>query len=228
MTVIEELQSNQCTYCLEQKIENGSYVDVKWRGEKNNGYWPKPYQEQGLDPDKVKAIVIGQDPTIKIPRSMEYVLEANKAESKLGQFLREVFSMLPGINFNELYFTNLIKCRFKEKPGKGGRDISIFLSDMASQCYSRFLKTEIEMFQNAQYIFTLGRDNFSILAELLGVSHPPLPRFKEFYGTKLAITVSEIGRTCYLIPLPHQPTYDLAKRDSIYQKEEVRRRLRKL
>jgi uracil-DNA glycosylase len=228
MSIYEELLSNKCTHCLEQNIRNGNHIDIKWRDEKNKGYWPKPYQAFGLKPDTVKAIVVGQDPTIEDARPLEYALEADMEKSRLGKFLREVFGCLPGIRLKELYFTNLIKCRFDKKPSKASRSISRFFDLMASECYSRFLNREIRQCRNAKYIFTLGRDNFSVLAKLLGVQTPALSDFKKFYGSKMDIPITAIGRICYLVPLPHQPTYDLAQRYSPYSKNEVRKRIERL
>jgi uracil-DNA glycosylase len=136
--------------------------------------------------------------------------------------------MFPHVKFDELYFTNLIKCRFKEKPGKNDRNTSKFLDDLAQNCYSRFLRDEMRIFSSSQYIFTLGRDTFAILADLLKVPHKPLTQFKELYGTALKISESPFGRACYLIPLPHQPTYDLANRYRVYGHDEVTRRLASL
>ncbi len=228
MSIYEELVSNKCTWCLEQDIKNANHVDIRWRDEKNKGCWPKPYQESGVDLDKVKAMVIGQDPTIEDPRPMEYALEANRKDSNLGKFLREMFSELRNIRFNELYFTDLVKCRFDEKPGKGNRSISQFIYKIAYECYSKFLTHEIRESTNARYLFTLGRDNFAVLSRLLGISHPTLRDFRKFYGTRLEVPTAILGRECYLVPLPHQPTYDLAKRYSPYRKEEVRRKLKRL
>lgn len=228
MILIEELLSNKCTYCLEHNINNGTCIDINWRDEKNKGFWPKPYQEFGINIESIQGIVIGQDPTIEKARSIEWILEANVTDSNLGKFLREVFSMIPNLRFDELYFTNLVKCRFKEKPGKGDRNISNFLRDMARQCYLRYLNQEIEICRHAQYIFTLGRDVFNLLAELLEVEHQTLELFKEYYGTKLVIPISKVGRKCYLIPIPHQPTYDLANRYLPYSKDEVRKKLQQL
>ena len=116
MSIIEELVSSKCSYCFDHDIKNGEYIDIRWREEKNEGYWPRPYQESGFVPERVKAMVVGQDPTIENPRSVKYVLEANIEESKLGKFIREVLRGLKDIKFDEIYFTNLIKCRLREKP----------------------------------------------------------------------------------------------------------------
>ena len=228
MSIYEELMSNKCTWCLEHKIKNANHIDVKWRDQKNKGCWPKPYQESSVDPGRVKAMVIGQDPTIEAPRLMEYALEANKKESNLGKFVREVFSELRSIRFDELYFTNLVKCRFDEKPGKDNRNISQFIYKIAYECYSKFLSHEIRDCTNARYLFTLGRDNFAVLASLFGINHPPLENFKGFYGTGFEVATPTFGRACYLVPLPHQPTYNLAERYSPYRKEEVRRKFERL
>ena len=226
--VIESLLSNECTHCIQSRVKNADQIDVAWRDDKNGGYWPKPYQASGLRPHAVKAIVIGQDPTIENPRSVEYALEANVEGSSLGRFVREVFGMLPGTRFDEIYFTNLVKCRFREKPGRDKRNISEFITDIASECYSKFLSHEIRECTNAKYLFTLGRDTFAVLSRIIGVAHPSQDRFKLFYGTKFDIPVGSIGRTCYLVPLPHQPTYDLAVRYSPYGREEVRKKLQAL
>jgi uracil-DNA glycosylase len=228
MSIYEELMSNKCTWCLEHKIENANHIDIRWRDQKNKGRWPKPYQESGVDLGKVKAMFIGQDPTIEDPRPMEYALESNVKESNLGKFLREMFSELRSIRFDELYFTNLVKCRFDEKPGKGNRNISEFIYKMADECYSKFLSHEIRDCTSARYLFTLGRDTLTILTKLLGVNHPAAENFKKFYGTSSEIPTPIFGRVCYLIPLPHQPTYNLAERYSPYRKEEVRRKLKEL
>lgn len=228
MPIHEELMSNKCTWCRERKIKNACHIDIRWRDQKNEGCWPGPYQESGIDPRKVKAMVIGQDPTIEDPRPVEYALEANVKGSNLGKFLREVFGELQSIRFDELYFTNLVKCRFDEKPGKGNRNISRFIHEMAYECYSKFLSHEIKECTNARYLFTLGRDNFAVLTRLIDVNHPPLGDFKEFYGTRLEVPTPIFGRACYLVPLPHQPTYNLAERYSPYRKEEVRRKLQRL
>ena len=139
-----------------------------------------------------------------------------------------MFSGLKNIVFDEIYFTNLIKCRFREKPGRNNRNICGFIDRMALECYARFLSHEIAHCQNARYIFSLGRDTFEVLAGLLGVVHPPLNQFNEFYGTRFNLSYTKKARDLYLIPLPHQPTYDLAKRFSPYSPVEVRRKLSNL
>jgi len=228
MTVLDELSENTCTFCLENSVKNANHIDTRWRDKRNRGYWPKPFKDPGTGPEEVKGIVVGQDPTIDDPHEMEYVLEANKDQSRLGGFLRDVFGMLPNTPFNELYFTNLVKCRFDEKPGKDNRNIGSFLDDLAFNCYRRYLQRELKAFENATYIFSLGRDNFGILAKLLDVPHRPLREFKDFHSRGLPISSSVLDRECYLVPLPHQPTYDLATRYSPYAKDEVRKRLRAL
>ena len=228
LTESDELQSNRCTYCKDNHITNAKYIDVVWRDTTNHGYWPKPFQCPGINKDRIKGIVIGQDPTIGSKRAIEYVLEANFEDSTLGSFLRDVFSLFPHVKFDELYFTNLVKCRFKEKPGIDNKNISKFLNDLALNCYIKFLREEMKLFRSSQYIFTLGRDTFAILADLLKVPHKPLTQFKEFYGTALKISESPFGRVCYLVPLPHQPTYDRANKYLIYAHDEVARRLANL
>ena len=225
MSILEDLQINKCTYCYDYNIRNGEYIDIEWRDKNYNNCWPKPYYKSEVNSDTIKAIVIGQDPTIENPRCIEYVLEANKEGSNLGSFLREVFGMLPSIGFSELYFTDLIKCRFEEKPGRGNRNISRFLDELARQCFSMYLECEIKQFKNARYLFTLGKDCFNILAGLLSVEHPKSSEFKNYYGRPMEVPLDIFGRECYLIPLPHQPTYNLAKRYSHYSREEVKKRL---
>lgn len=228
MSLFGELASNRCIRCLEHNIKNANHIDAKWRDQKNGGCWPKPYQESGVNPRKVKAMVIGQDPTIEDPRHMDYALEANREESNLGKFLREVFGELRGITFDELYFTDLVKCRFDEKPGKENRNISQFIYEIACECYAKFLRHEIRECSNARYLFTLGRDTFAVLAKLLDIDHRPLSEFKSFYGTEFEVHEPALGRACYLVPLPHQPTYSIAERYSPYRKAEVARRLGRL
>jgi len=225
VSILEELQTNKCTYCYDYNIRNGEYIDIEWRDKNYNNCWPRPYNKSEGNSDTVKAIVIGQDPTIENPRCIEYVLEANKEDSNLGSFLREVFGMLPSIGFSELYFTDLIKCRFKEKPGRGNRNISRFLGELANQCFSMYLRREIKQFNNARYLFTLGRDCFNISARLFHVKRPALIDFKNYYGKQLAVPTEIFGRACYLVPLPHQQTYNLAKRYSPYSRDEVKKRL---
>ena len=228
MTLIEKLCLNNCISCHKQGIAKEEHIDTGWRDSVNNGLWPKPYQKGGINPETVKGIVIGQDPTIDNPRKMEFILEANTPDSNLGKFLREAFGMLPEIKFDELYFTNLVKCRLDEKPGKDGRNISDFLKELASNCFSKFLLEEINLFHNAKYIFTLGRDTFNLVAKSLLVKHQPLSIFNRYYGTRLVIPSSSVNRTCYLVPLPHQNTYDIAQRYGVYGKEEMGRRLAQL
>jgi uracil-DNA glycosylase len=218
------LMANSCSYCHDNSIHNGEYVSEEWR-EANSGLWPKPYYKTGIVSGDIKGIVIGQDPTIDDDRSIEYALEADKPDKPLGRFLRQIANMLPDISINELYFTNLIKCRLKEKPGKDNRNISLFLHDMAGQCYQRFLKQEIESHSNARLIITLGRDTFNLVAELLNVEHEPLTSFKDYCATKLPISASQFGRECYVIPLPHLHTYDTANRYSPYSRDVITRKL---
>jgi uracil-DNA glycosylase len=142
--------------------------------------------------------------------------------------VREVFGMLPDTRFNEIYFTNLVKCRFREKPGRNKRNITDFIADIAAECYSKFLGHEIRECANAKYVFSLGRDTFAVLSKIMSVAHPSLDEFKLFYGTKLDIPVGRLGRTCCLVPLPHQPTYNLGVRYARYGREEVRKRLEAL
>jgi hypothetical protein len=80
----------------------------------------------------------------------------------------------------------------------------------------------------ASYVFTLGRDNFGIIAKILGVKHQSLSQFKDFYGIKHPIPYAVLGRECYIVPLPHQPTYDIATRFAPYSKEEISRRLKNI
>ena len=72
-SLIEELLSNKCIYCLQNGIKNGNYIDAQWRDLNINRCWPRPYQESDIIPHAVKGIVVGQDPTIDNPRLLEYV-----------------------------------------------------------------------------------------------------------------------------------------------------------
>lgn len=219
--LLDRLQNNDCKYCSERAVKNAEYIDDSWREGVNSGCWPKPYQENGIDLGKVKGIVVGQDPTIDNSRPIQYVLEADKANGALGGFLREVFDMLPAIEFEELYFTNLVKCRFTEKPGKGNRSISNFLDGLATTCYDRFLRYELVQAENARYVFTLGRDCFNLVARLLLIEPPSPSQFKDYYGTQFSIPISTFNRKCDLVPLPHQPTYYRAARYSPYTPDKV-------
>ncbi len=218
--------SNNCNYCRDKKIGNYVEVDTNWF-RKNNDCWPKPFMRENIKPQEVKGIIVGQDPTIENQRQIEYVLEANNPNSKLGHFLREIFTLVPNMTFDEIYVTNLVKCRFKEKPGKGGRNVSQFLKDMARQCYSRFLRSELVAFKNAKYIFTLGMDTYLLTSELLKAKRPT-GDFKDFYGEPIEIPESGFGSQRYLVPLPHQPTYELANRYSYYAKPILHGKLKKL
>ncbi len=102
------------------------------------------------------------------------------------------------------------------------------MDEIVRECYSRFLVSELRECRNARYLFTLGKDNFAILSELLETKGPALLEFRSFYGIKREIPAAVLGRTCYLVLLPHQPTYDLAERHSPYSREEVRKRLNSL
>ena len=181
--------------------------------------------KESIQPQEIKAIIVGQDPTIDNQRQVEYALEANDPDCRLGRYLREIFTFIPNMTFDEIYVTNLVKCRFKEKPGKGGRNISKFLEDMAEQCFLRFLQSELVTFKNVKYIFTLGKDTYLLTSKLLEVNRPK-GKFKDFYGEPIEILESKLERQCYLVPLPHQPTYELANRYSCYSKPVLESKLK--
>lgn len=132
--------------------------------------------------------------------------------------------MIPNVRFDELYFTNIVKCRLKENPGKGGRSISEFLDGLARYCYRKFLTSELELFAKAHYIFTLGRDSFTIIANILGVQHESLTQFNKWLGEPLG-PVNISGSERFIVALPHQPTYDLATRYYPYCKNEIGKKL---
>lgn len=226
MTIIDQLLNNDCISCKVKGIKNANHINDDWLKNINGGHWPKPFQEPKIDPKKVKVIAIGQDPTIDDTREIKYVLEADNDRSKLGMFIREIVSLFPpNISFDEFYFTNLVKCRFTEKPGKNKRNISDFLDQLAENCYSTFLQHEIRLFSNSKYILTFGRDTFLILSKLLDIDHPPKDEFKYYYGTPFAVDYTVFKRKCYLIPLPHQPTYDYGKRYTPYTPTEIKKKL---
>lgn len=215
-----------CLYCRDNKIGKYDQIDIYWF-KKNNNSWPKPFMNENIKPEDIKSIIVGQDPTIENKRQIEYALEANDTECRLGRYLREISTFIPSLTFDEIYTTNLVKCRFKEKPGKYGRNISEFLKDMAEQCYLRFLQSELVTFNKAKYIFTLGMDTYLLTSKLLEVKHPK-GKFKDFYGEPIEILESKLERQCYLVPLPHQPTYELANRYSYYSKPVLEGKLKKL
>lgn len=225
--MIKLLTQNQCNYCSTANIENSDKIDFNWRKANIDQCWPKPYHNPGIKPNMIKAIVVGQDPTIINNRQIEYALEADQVRN-LGRYLREIFSFLPSIIFNELYFTDLVKCRFNEKPGANQRNIYEFLFKMAQECFNRFLIEELRMHENARLIFTLGRDNFCLIAEFLNVKHGTLNKFKDYYGTPLLIPENMLGRISYLVPLPHQPTYNLAQKYSPYSPSNLKSKMKRL
>jgi hypothetical protein len=167
---------------------------------------PKPFRPDG----EVKLIFLGQDPTVKNPKSRKWistVLNLNKAGS-LRNYLGEICKGL-GIELEKnVYATNYIK-NFFIKPPTQIKEVDIFTK--FAPIWLPFLQEEIVQFGNIP-IITLGQP---VLSLIIQGDTPKLVR--EYWGynnewktgktlpfKRIENNNNVLNRVIY--PFPHQPS----------------------
>ena len=149
-----------------------------------------PYFQKG---DKIKLLLIGQDPTIfDKPERVNTVLMLNEKKGRNGQLRKWLEKELFGEeNFKkiELYATNLVKCQFGNPPTASQEGALKFLKPRFEKC-KKYLFKEIEKFK-PMIVLTLGESAHKLFAKELEIidgqiSFKMKEDFKgEFYNARL-------------------------------------------
>lgn len=167
---------------------------------------PKTFKGSG----NIKLIILGQDPTVKNPKSrakINTVLNLDR-NGHLRRYLEGVCEGL-GMNLDEnVYATNYFK-NFFVKPPTQIEEVSIF--EKFAPIWLPLLIEEIEMFPGAPVI-SLGEPLLEIL-----VTNDASPKVRDYWGYTrdwksvktgdlhhLAYTDNILGRRVF--PYPHQPS----------------------
>ncbi len=161
-------------------------------------------------PEKVKLIIIGQDPTVRRKESrgnIKTTLNLDKNNS-LKTYIQKVCNILNIDIENEVYATNLYKCFFNFPPAD---DPSILLRHFKT--WIDILVNEISPFENA-IVVTLGEP---LLNQLVHTNSKKVKYYWDYIGQ----TQSGMNFKCnepfenYLqrriYPIAHQPTWSQNK-----------------
>jgi len=158
--------------------------------------------------NKLKLIILGQDPTVKLPESrktIEYTLNLDKNGS-LKIYLNQVCNEL-GINFENIYATNILKYFYSRPPE---RTMNVIKSHLDKNL--ELLKEELSIYPKIP-IITLGLPVLQLLAgDDAQVSYywDYDKKTRKTNGNFKCCKVKDnkLGRDFF--PLPHQPS--LAKK----------------
>ncbi len=109
--------------------------------------------------NKIKLIILGQDPTVKKPESrekIEYTLNLDRAGA-LKHYIKKICNQLE-IEFENIYATNIIKYFYSDPPA---RTLSVLKSHLPENL--ELLKQEIVIYQKCP-ILILGQPALQLLA----------------------------------------------------------------
>lgn len=176
----------------------------------NNDFYENPI-DMNLTPvlpfritNKIRLIVLGQDPTVKNEKSresIEYTLNLDKAGS-LKAYINQICSSL-SISFENIYATNIFKYFYTHPPE---RTMHVLYSHLPLNL--ELLKEELAAYPNIP-IIALGLPVLQLLAgEKAQVrdywSYNPKTRKCDGKFTFCSSKDNKLGRDIY--PFPHQPS----------------------
>jgi len=169
-----------------------------------------PYYQKG---NKIKLLLIGQDPTIfDDPERVNTVLMLNEVKGRNGQLRKWLEKEIFGEeNFKniELYATNLVKCQFENPPTTSQEGALKFLRPRFEKC-KKYLFKEIEKF-NPSIVLTLGESAHILFSKELeffdkNISYTMKDDFNgDFYRVKLNSTIFDYS------PCLHIKTFRVAE-----------------
>jgi hypothetical protein len=171
---------------------------------------PKPYPGYSTSAEKIKLIILGQDPTVKEPKSREKIRTVLNLDLRgsLKSYLRDKICYGLGINLEtQVYATNFLKNFFIKPPTQ--LDEGVFPS--FSQIWLQLLLEELLPFRDLPVI-TLGQPLLEIVAKG-NVSK----KVRDYWGYNSEWKSGKTGPFKYLkpeenclqrviFPFPHQPS----------------------
>jgi len=154
--------------------------------------------------NKIKLIILGQDPTVKNEKSREYIeytLNLDKAGS-LQAYINQICGSL-GIHFENIYATNIFKYFYTYPPE---RTMQVLHSHLPSNL--ELLKEELAAYLNVP-IIALGLPVLQLLADEKAQvrdfwSYNSKTRKCDGKYTFCQAKDNKLGRDIY--PFPHQPS----------------------
>jgi len=154
--------------------------------------------------NKIKLIIIGQDPTVKNEKSresIEYTLNQDKAGS-LKAYINQICSSL-GISFENIYATNIFKYFYTDPPE---RTMRVLHSHLPANL--ELLKEELAAYPNIP-IIALGLPVLQLLADEKAQvrdywSYNPKTRKCDGIFRYCQAKDNKLKRDFY--PFPHQPS----------------------
>ena len=155
----------------------------------------RPYFTRGPGP---KVMFIGQDPTIaRNPERVNYVLMLDQKNSRLSKWLTGIF----GADWRDsltVYATNLVKCSFRNLPGRAPEGAVKFLEPYFRHC-SRHFRKEIYGFQ-PRLVLTFGEPAHKFFLSVLDKPAAHIPD-----SMKAAFTGRFVRASCQGVQFDYSP-----------------------
>jgi Uracil-DNA glycosylase len=150
--------------------------------------------------DNLKVMIIGHSPTVRVSEKASVVLKMDKPNGGLYKYItNEIISPL-GIQLEELYCTNLIKCNTKMLPEDLNKKNKKYIDNVFNNC-SRLLEREVEEI-NPELIISLSGRVFEILSEkYIGKKM----KIKDNFGKPFTLKIG--NKEVKYIPVIHIPKY---------------------
>lgn len=176
----------------------------------------KPRIFKGSDTPKI--MIVGHSPAVRVSEKANVVLKMDKPNGGLYKYIcNEIISPL-GIQIEELYCTNLIKCNTNMLPENLNKQNKKYIYNVFNNC-SKLLEKEVEEIKPKLIISLSGRV-FEILSE-------------KYMGKKMKIhdnfgklfTINIADKEIPYIPVVHIPKYNKIK---YYYFPEQTERLKKV
>jgi uracil-DNA glycosylase len=188
--------------------------------EKDVNFEPIPYYETGQN-NKIKIMIIGQDPTISNRANQHLVtipLKFNKNREPLRKYINEIFGE-KNINNSYIFVTNTIKCILKVFPGSFQKDDRLDYLHNIFICCKENLEKEIDLFK-PNYIFTLGEPCHQLFYFMVkNLNNPKETKFGDFFTGDLC-SLSFNGITFLYSPIPHLNQYNDIKNGNSYNTQK--------
>lgn len=166
--------------------------------------------------DSPKVMLIGHSPSVRVAEKAETVLKMDKPNGNLYKYItKEILEPL-GIEEDNLYCTNLIKCFTEKLPEDVNRRNKNYIEDIFEFC-SRILEKEVELIK-PELIISLSERVLKILSKkYMGEQY----KMNESFGKLYTLNISNL-KTKY-IPVVHFPKPYNTKIKEYYFPEQTNR-----
>lgn len=181
-------------YIVESEIKNCNLC-----GNINGVLLSKPEVFKGSYAPKV--MIVGHSPAVRVSEKANIVLKMDKPNGKLYKYICDDIISPLGIELEQLYCTNLIKCNTNMLPEDLNKKDKMYIENMFNNC-SKLFEKEVEEV-NPRLIISLSGRVFELLSKkYIGEKMEIQDNFAKMFTLKVA------DKDIPYIPVIHIPKYN--------------------